>query len=83
MGKLPCIEISQVCSMDECVHYWLCIYFILLCIHLQSVTAFGRMMIEQSQQLVENKYNIANGYSYDAKVYNTCPFQSMCPLKIR
>ena len=53
---------------------WLCIYFIFLCIHLQSVTAFGRMMIEQSQQLVENKYNRANGYSYDATVYNMCPF---------
>ena len=74
MGKLPCIEISQVCSMDDCVHYLAMYLFILLCIHLQSVTAFGRMMIEQSQQLVENKYNIANGYNCDAKVYNMCPF---------
>nr|XP_006813424.1 PREDICTED: DNA polymerase delta catalytic subunit-like [Saccoglossus kowalevskii] len=34
----------------------------------QSVTAFGRQMIEQSKQLVEDKYNVANGYAHDAKV---------------
>ena len=33
------------------------------------MTAFGRMMIEQSQQLVESKYRIANGYAHDAKVH--------------
>ncbi|XP_031548890.1 DNA polymerase delta catalytic subunit-like [Actinia tenebrosa] len=34
----------------------------------QSVTAFGRMMIERTRELVEDKYKIANGYKYDAKV---------------
>lgn len=34
----------------------------------QSVTAFGRMMIEKSKQLVESKYCIANGYKHDSKV---------------
>ncbi|XP_064601473.1 DNA polymerase delta catalytic subunit-like [Liolophura sinensis] len=34
----------------------------------QSVTAFGRMMIEQTKQYVEERYTIANGYKHDAKV---------------
>uniref|UniRef100_A0AAR2J5N0 DNA polymerase n=1 Tax=Pygocentrus nattereri TaxID=42514 RepID=A0AAR2J5N0_PYGNA len=34
----------------------------------QSVTGFGRQMIEQTKQLVESKYTIANGYRADAKV---------------
>uniref|UniRef100_A0A8C9XIQ4 DNA polymerase n=1 Tax=Sander lucioperca TaxID=283035 RepID=A0A8C9XIQ4_SANLU len=34
----------------------------------QSVTGFGRQMIEQTKQLVESKYNISNGYQGDAKV---------------
>nr|BAO20831.1 DNA polymerase delta catalytic subunit [Baculentulus morikawai] len=34
----------------------------------QSVTAFGRMMIEQTKQAVEARFNIANGYEHDAKV---------------
>ncbi|KAL0993510.1 hypothetical protein UPYG_G00108950 [Umbra pygmaea] len=34
----------------------------------QSVTGFGRQMIEQTKQLVETKYTISNGYQADAKV---------------
>ena len=34
----------------------------------QSVTAFGRMMIDRSRELVESRYCMANGYSHDAKV---------------
>nr|KAG5686080.1 hypothetical protein BaRGS_030695 [Batillaria attramentaria] len=34
----------------------------------QSVTAFGRMMIEQTKQYVEERYTIANGYQHNAKV---------------
>ncbi|KAG7270693.1 hypothetical protein CRUP_005360 [Coryphaenoides rupestris] len=34
----------------------------------QSVTGFGRQMIEQTKQLVESKYTVANGYAADAKV---------------
>jgi len=34
----------------------------------QSVTAFGRMMIEQTKNEVESKYRVENGYSHDAKV---------------
>ncbi|EDO49294.1 predicted protein [Nematostella vectensis] len=34
----------------------------------QSVTAFGRMMIERTKELVEAKYTVANGYKTDAKV---------------
>ncbi|XP_077994710.1 DNA polymerase delta catalytic subunit-like [Glandiceps talaboti] len=34
----------------------------------QSVTAFGRQMIERSKQLVEDKFTVANGYKHDAKV---------------
>ncbi len=32
------------------------------------MTAFGRMMIEQSRQLVEDKYCTKNGYKYNSKV---------------
>ena len=34
----------------------------------QSVTAFGRMMIEETKNQVEAKYTTANGYEHDAKV---------------
>ena len=35
---------------------------------LQSVTSFGRQMIDQSKVLVEDKYCTSNGYPHDAKV---------------
>lgn len=34
----------------------------------QSVTGFGRQMIEQTKQLVESRYTISNGCQADAKV---------------
>lgn len=34
----------------------------------QSVTAFGRMMIEKTKNEVETKYRVENGYAHDAKV---------------
>ena len=34
----------------------------------QSVTAFGRMMIEKTKNEVEAKYTVENGYANDAKV---------------
>ncbi|KAI1884714.1 hypothetical protein AGOR_G00229260 [Albula goreensis] len=34
----------------------------------QSVTGFGRQMIEETKQLVESRYTISNGYQADAKV---------------
>lgn len=33
-----------------------------------SVTAFGREMIEKTKNVVQEKYNTANGYEYDAQV---------------
>nr|CAD7459495.1 unnamed protein product [Timema tahoe] len=33
-----------------------------------SVTAYGRTMIEQTKQEVEQRYNVANGYQHDADV---------------
>lgn len=32
------------------------------------MTAFGRMMIERTKELVELKYTVDNGYKADAKV---------------
>lgn len=37
-------------------------------IFIQSVTAYGRSMIEQTKQEVEQHYRIANGYDSDATV---------------
>lgn len=34
----------------------------------QSVTGFGRQMIEKTKQLVESKYTLENGYNTNAKV---------------
>lgn len=34
----------------------------------QSVTAFGRVMINQTKDLVESTYTVANGYPIDSKV---------------
>ena len=39
----------------------------------QSVTAFGRMMIEKTSAEVEAKFRVENGYAHDAKV-NTLSF---------
>ena len=39
----------------------------------QSVTAFGRMMIEQTKNYVEEHYTVANGYEHDAKVFIMSP----------
>ena len=36
---------------------------------LQSVTAFGRAMIDLTKQHVEEMYTIKNGYKHDAKVF--------------
>ncbi|KAL5037094.1 hypothetical protein BDV3_006196 [Batrachochytrium dendrobatidis] len=33
-----------------------------------SVTAYGRVMIEQTKQLVEEKFQVANGYKHDAQI---------------
>ncbi|KAJ3342891.1 DNA-directed DNA polymerase delta [Entophlyctis luteolus] len=33
-----------------------------------SVTAYGREMIEKTKELVEEKYTVANGYKFDARV---------------
>ncbi|KAI9333940.1 DNA polymerase family B-domain-containing protein [Zopfochytrium polystomum] len=33
-----------------------------------SVTAYGRVMIEKTKQLVEEKFCVANGYAHDARV---------------
>ena len=32
------------------------------------IIAFGRQMIDRTKELVEEKYTIANGYKFDAKV---------------
>jgi DNA polymerase delta subunit 1 len=39
------------------------------CIEISSsVTSFGRSMIEQTRDMVQKKYTIANGFEYDAQV---------------
>uniref|UniRef100_A0A8C5Q3P7 DNA polymerase n=1 Tax=Leptobrachium leishanense TaxID=445787 RepID=A0A8C5Q3P7_9ANUR len=46
----------------------------------QSVTGFGRQMIEKTKQLVESKYTMANGYKADAKVIYGDTDSVMCKL---
>ncbi|XP_060084003.1 DNA polymerase delta catalytic subunit-like [Ylistrum balloti] len=48
----------------------------------QSVTAFGRMMIEQTKNYVEEKYTIANGYKHDAKVVYGDTDSVMCKFGV-
>ena len=36
---------------------------------LQSVTGFGRMMIEKSREIVEDRFSQKNGAKHDAKVH--------------
>ncbi|XP_064635067.1 DNA polymerase delta catalytic subunit-like [Lineus longissimus] len=48
----------------------------------QSVTAFGRMMIEQTRQHVEDRYTIANGYKHDAKVIYGDTDSVMCKFGV-
>ena len=42
--------------------------FIFMHLYPQSVTAFGRMMIERTKELVELKYTVENGYKANAQV---------------
>uniref|UniRef100_A0ABM5GSA5 DNA polymerase n=2 Tax=Pogona vitticeps TaxID=103695 RepID=A0ABM5GSA5_9SAUR len=49
----------------------------------QSVTGFGRQMIEKTKQLVESKYTIANGYTADAKVVYGDTDSVMCRLGVQ
>ncbi|XP_063157019.1 DNA polymerase delta catalytic subunit isoform X1 [Candoia aspera] len=49
----------------------------------QSVTGFGRQMIEKTKQLVESKYTVANGYSADAKVIYGDTDSVMCRLGVQ
>lgn len=48
----------------------------------QSVTAFGRMMIEQTKQCVEDKYTMENGYKFDAKVIYGDTDSVMCKFGV-
>jgi len=38
------------------------------CDDIQSVTAFGRMMIELTKKHVEEMFTVSNGYEHDAQV---------------
>lgn len=48
----------------------------------QSVTSYGRTMIEQTKQEVEQHYCIANGYKHDAVVSKQTLFAVNCNLFI-
>lgn len=48
----------------------------------QSVTGFGRQMIERTQQLVESHFCVANGYPADAKVVYGDTDSVMCHLGV-
>ena len=43
----------------------------------QSVTAFGRNMIEQTKSAVECKYTVENGYEHNAKVNDLLQISKM------
>ncbi|KAM4651111.1 DNA polymerase delta catalytic subunit [Discoglossus pictus] len=49
----------------------------------QSVTGFGRQMIEKTKQLVESKYTMANGFKADAKVIYGDTDSVMCKLGVQ
>lgn len=49
----------------------------------QSVTGFGRQMIEKTKQLVESKYTLANGYAADAKVIYGDTDSVMCKMGVQ
>jgi len=70
IGKLPCLEISGV-SAGGVVSPELAVSRSGLKHSgdvTQSVTAFGRAMIDQTKQHVEAQYTVENGYAHDAKV---------------
>ncbi|XP_052225251.1 DNA polymerase delta catalytic subunit-like [Dreissena polymorpha] len=48
----------------------------------QSVTAFGRMMIEQTKNYVEETYTIENGYKHNAKVIYGDTDSVMCKFGV-
>ncbi|CAL1535781.1 unnamed protein product [Lymnaea stagnalis] len=48
----------------------------------QSVTAFGRLMIETTKQYVEETYTRANGYEHDAKVIYGDTDSVMCKFGV-
>jgi len=48
----------------------------------QSVTAFGRLMIDQTKTYVEENYTIAKGYKHDAKVIYGDTDSVMCKFGV-
>ncbi|CAH1787413.1 unnamed protein product [Owenia fusiformis] len=48
----------------------------------QSVTAFGRLMIEQTKNFVEENYTIENGYKHNAKVIYGDTDSVMCKFGV-
>lgn len=48
----------------------------------QSVTSFGRLMIEQTKQYVEEMFTIKNGYEHDAKVIYGDTDSVMCKFGV-
>ncbi|KAM9299230.1 DNA polymerase delta catalytic subunit [Gastrophryne carolinensis] len=49
----------------------------------QSVTGFGRQMIEKTKQLVESRYTLDNGFKADAKVIYGDTDSVMCKLGVQ
>jgi len=63
----------------QCILHFVCVTLFSMCCNcviiynisfspVQSVTSFGRQMIEHSRMLVEEKYSTDNGYAHNAKV---------------
>jgi len=64
-GKKEQKEVTSTCV----VFYFLQVENLLVnCDNFQSVTAFGRMMIELTKKHVEEMFTISNGYEHDAQV---------------
>jgi len=55
------------------------------CDNCQSVTAFGRMMIDLTKKYVEEMFTISNGYEHDAQVSHSalCHIRSHVEYKCK
>lgn len=63
------IKTNEACEITDSCSHISCLGSVYVCICVfQSVTAYGRAMIEQTKQEVEQHYNITNGCQNDAEV---------------
>lgn len=89
VGKLPCLEISSSVTgapnPEALIALHLCAVtqYTIYLQYVHVIAGYGRTMIEQTKQLVEQRYTIANGYPANAEVIYGDTDSVMCKFGVQ